>query len=544
MNRALIPRCARIAVLLSVCLAPAALVAQPTIDDVSVSPWLWRWSPVRGIGDLGLPGSRSVEMPRLLDRPSPRIGLSWTAGNPAGLQDDIGGAWTQFLLGSSGASGTFRRPLDPRSANTPALSAGAWRRVNDRIAAVGRVSVELAQSSAGTLTAFVSPYGSSPFIPTDTNGPALRRPTVTIEGGEAIALGRWRLGASAGFHLLENTSTKSAASVIGRSSLAGLTLGISRRVGSTAQVGAQLRLLNGSESVNLFPNPQIIRVYALDGLVGVEPGDYSPGLPAFFRRADRSARAFGLDASGRARAATWSAFARVEHSDEQQVSVVATGAPRDRWNTDGYTIGAAAQRMLRRALLSVRSEFASQRGDAVRTTISGGAYTADASALSMVADVRSANVESRYVWGAVAGLLRQSQTVNDRAARMTADIVAWSPSISAEVGKIVKPRLTVLFGYGVSGFTPIAAIPSPVGRARAYRTLIAPAVELAAAATQTDRVTFAARWWLGAARRRTLTLSVWSESTRARSRPTDPTIPLPMGSRASWGVGARVGAGK
>ncbi len=535
---------AKAALCLGVAVAPATVLAQPTIDDASASPWLWRWSPVRSIGDLGLPGSIGVEAPRLLERPAPRIGLAWTAGNPAGLHDDITGAWTQFLLGSSGVSGTFRRPLDPRSANAPTLSVGAWRRVSDRIAGIGRVSVELAQSTAGTPTAFVSPYGSSPFIPTDTNSPALRRPTVTIEGGEAIALGKWRLGASAGFHLLENTSTQSAAAVIGRASLAGLTLGLSRRVGNTMQVGAQVRLLDGSESVNLFPNPQVIRVYALDGLVGVEPGDYSPGTLAFFRRADRSARSVGLDASGLSRGATWTAFARLEHSDERQVFAIATGVPSDRWATDGYTMGAAAQRRLWRSLLSVRSEFTSQRGDASRTTIAGGAYLADASALAMVADVRSVDGASRYVWGAVAGVWRQSQAVTDRAARMTTDIVAWSPSLSAEVGKVVKPRLTVLVGYGVSGYTPNAGIPSPVGRARSYRTLIAPAMEMAAAATRTDRVTLAARWWLGAARRRTMTLSAWREQTSAREQLADPTIPLPIGSRTSWGLGLRVGAGQ
>lgn len=535
---------ARLALLLCACVATATLRAQPVIEDASTSPWLWRWSPVRGIGQLGIPVARSVEASRLLEQAAPRVGLAWTAGNPAGLHDDIRGSWTQFLTGASGVSGSYRRPLDPVSASTPAVSIGAWRRVGARVAAIGRVSVELTHFSAGSPAAFVSPYGSSPFIPTDTNRPALRRPIVTIEGGEAIALGKWRLGASAGFHLLENTSAHAAASVIGRASLAGLTLGLSRRVGDSTQVGIQARVLDASEAVTLFPNPQTIRVYALDGLVGVEPGDYSSGVPPFFRRADRSARTFGADASGRTRGAAWSAFARFEHSEERQVFAIVTGAPSDRWSTDGYTVGAAAQRAIWRTVVSVRSEYTSQRGAAVRTSTAGGTYAADASAFSLVADVRSAGRDSRWLWGAVASVWRDAQAINDRAARMTTDIVAFSPGISAEVGKVVSPRVTLLVGYGVTGFTPNAGIPSPVGRTRAYRTLIAPVMELAAAATQSDRLSVASRWWLGAERRKSLTVSAWSANTHARVRPSDPNIPLPLGSRQTWGVGVRVGAGK
>jgi hypothetical protein len=544
MNRGQSSGVARLVSVLCVCAAPAVLHAQPAIDDASASSWLWRWSPVRAIGDLALPGARGVEAPRLLDLPAPRVGLAWTTGNPAGLQDDLIDAWTQLLIGTGGVSGSYRRPLDPGSARTVATGIGAWRRVSSRLAAIGRVAVEVPQVAAGSPSAFVSPYGSSPFVPTDTNRPALHRPTVTIEGAEAIALGAWRLGASAGFHLLENTSSRSAAAVIGRASLAGVTLGASRRVGKDAQIGIQLRMQDGSESVTLFPNPQTIRVYALDGLVGVEPRDFSPGVPPFFRRADRSARALGLDAGGRLRGTSWGAYAHAEHGEEVQVFGIVTGAPVDRWITDGLSTGVAIQRRLWKTTVTIRSDVRVQRGDANRTTTTGGAYSADASSFSLVADLRSSEPDDRWPWAVVAGAWRDAQATTDRAARMSTDIVAWSPGLSADVGKVLSSRVTVLIGYGVTGFTPNAGIPSPEGRTRAYRTLIAPAMEMAAAATQSDRLTLSARWWRSSARRRSLTASAWRARTSVRARPTDPDILLPFGSRTSWGVGVRVGAGQ
>lgn len=518
------------------------LVAQSTGTDVGGLPWGWRWSPLQSFGDLGLPRPGSPESPRLLELPAPRVGLAWSAGNPAGLRDDIDSAWTHFVVASGSVSGSYRRPLDPASAATVGTSLTAWRRVGVRLAAVGRVSVERETIDDGTAAAFISPYGSSPFVPADTNRPALRRPIVTIEGGEAIALGRWRIGVAAGFRLLENNSVRSGASVLGRASTAGLTLGASRRLGAHAQVGVHARRLGGSEAVSLVPNPRTVRVYALDGLVSVDPGDFSVGLPPFFRRADRSGNAVGADASGRSLGAIWSAYARWQRLDEQHIFAVATSVPLDRWRTTGYTAGGAAQRVVGGTRTSVRADWSSQRGDADRATTTGGVYTADAGTLTFMADLRSADPIASWIWAGVLALGREAQAVNDRAAQMTTDIVAWTPSVAIEVGRAVSERAALVVGYGVSGFAPNAGIPSPNSRGWAYRTLIAPAMEMAAAAARSDRATVGGRWRVGR-RGREMTLGAWRESTRPLSR-RDPEIPLPRGSRSLWGVVFGMGAGR
>ncbi len=518
------------------------LVAQSTGADVGDAPSGWRWSPLRSFGDLGLPRPGSPESPRLLELPAPRVGLAWSAGNPAGLRDDIDSAWTHFVVASGAVSGSYRRPLDPASAATAGTSLSAWRRVGARLAAVGRVSVERETIDDGTAAAFINPYGSSPFVPADTNRPALRRPIVTIEGGEAIALKRWRIGVAAGFRLLENNSSRSAASLLGRASSAGLTLGVSRRLGAHTQFGAHGRRLVGSESVNLVANPRTVRVYALDGLVSVDPGDFSVGLPPFFRRAERSGNAIGADASGRTFGATWSAYARWQTYDERQLFAVATNAPVDHWRTTGYAAGGAAQRVVRRMLATLRVDWSSQRGDAERATTAGGSYAADASTLALAADLRYANADTPWRWGVTLAVGRDAQAVNDRSARMTTDIAAWAPSVAAEVGRAVSERMTLVAGYGVAGYTPYAGVPSPADRGRAYRTLIAPALEMAAAAARSDRATVGGRWRVGR-RGREMTLGAWRESTRPLSR-RDPEIPLPRGSRSFWGVVFGMGAGR
>ena len=530
--------------------ASGVLVAQSSGADASGSPWDWRWSPLRSFGDLGLPRPGSPESPRLLELPAPRVGLAWSSGNPAGLRDDIDSAWTHFVVASGRVSGSYRRPLDPASAATTGTSLSAWRRVGARLAAVGRVSVERETIGDGTAAAFVNPYGSAPFVPTDTNRPVLRRPIVTIEGGEAIALGRWRIGVAAGFRLLENNSSRSAASLLGRASSAGLTLGVSRRVGDQAQVGVHGRRLAGSESVNLVANPRTVRVYALDGLVSVDPGDFSIGLPPFFRRADRSSNALGADASGSTLGAAWSTYARWQTFDERQLFALSTNAPVDRWRTTGYAVGGAAQRVVWKMLATLRADWSSQRGHAQRVTTAGGSYAADASALALAADFRYGNAAtlakattpanaSPWTWGVTLAVGRDAQAVNDRAARMTTDIAAWTPSVAAEVGRAVSERMTLVAGYGIAGYTPYAGVPSPADRGRAYRTLIAPAMEVAAAAARTDRATIAARWRLGG---RDLSVGGWRERLRPLAKPAF-DIPLPRGTRAAWGVVVGVGVG-
>ncbi|MFI5244361.1 MAG: DUF6850 family outer membrane beta-barrel protein [Gemmatimonadales bacterium] len=513
-------------------IAPAGVSAQNAAVDVSDSPRLWRWTPLWPIADLGMPAPRLPELPRLLELPAPRVGVASIGGNPAGLPDEINSAWTQLVVSTNGVGGSYHRPLDPGSVSSIGTSLAGWRRIGARAAAIGRVAVERDDLSGGSYSALVAPYGSSPFVPADTNRPTLGRTIVTLEGAEGIALGDWRLGIAAGYRAQANSSSQSSASQIGRASSSGLALGAVRALGSGARVGLYGRGLQNSETVDLIANPAIIRVYPLDGYTSPDPADYIAALPPFLRRADRTATSWGADFDGHAFGTAWAAYLERQSLQERQLSdVLASSPPTDHWRASGYAVGGSAQRTVRGWLATVRADWSAQRGDADRAVANTGAYRADASRLALAAEARYASAVSPWTLAAALSLGRDQQKATDDAARMTTDIVAWTPGASAEIARRVSDRLIVSLGYARSQFTPFAGVRSPANRGTAYTLLVAPAIEVAAATASTDQGGVTARWQTGAG---VVSFRLWAASTRPVSRP-DASVPLPSGDRSSWG---------
>ena len=518
-------------------LAPCGVNAQSAIADVSAAPQIWRWSPLRPIGDLGMPAPRLPELPRLLELPARRPGVAGLSVNPARLTDEIDTAWTQVVFSANSLSGAYRRPLDPASVGSLGTSLSGWRRIGARVAAIGRVAVEREALSGGSYSAFTAPYGSSPFVPSDTNRPALTRTIVTLEGAEGVALGAWRLGIAAGYLGHENSSSQSAASQIGRASSAGLTLGAARALGSRASVGLYGRRLQNSESVNLIANPRTIRVYRLDGYLSVEPADFSAAFPVFLRRADRAATAWGANVDAQALGTSWSAHAERQSLEERQISsLLASDPPTDRWRTSGGAVGGGAQRAVRGLLATLRADWTVQRGDAERATAGAGAFRADASRLEVTSELRYASPLSPWSFAAMLSLGRDQQAATDDAARITTDIVALMPGVAGEVARRVSDRLTIALAYGRSQFTPNAGVPSPANRGKAYTLLIAPAVEVAAAVARSDQGGVTARWRTGVG---FVSLRAWTLRTQPIDGSGGPML-LPEGVRSRWGFATSV----
>ncbi|MEP6999329.1 MAG: DUF6850 family outer membrane beta-barrel protein [bacterium] len=484
-----------------------------------------------------MPTSRLAELPRQFELAPARLGVPRITENPAQLPDEIDSAFTQVVFSTNGVTGAYRRPLDPVSVNTIGTSLAGWRRIGGALAAIGRVAVDRDALSDGSYSAFVAPYGSSPFVPADTNRPALGRTIVTLEGGEGVVLGSWRLGIAAGYRGQENSSTQSSASQIGRASSNGVALGAVRAFGSRARVGLYGRRLQSSETVNLIANPQTVRVYALDGYVSAEPADFSVAFPAFLRRADRTATAWGTDVAGRALGTSWSAYLERQSLHERQVSTVLTSnPPTDRWSTSGGALGAAVQRTIRGLSATLRADWRAQKGDADRASTSAGAFRSDASQLALVSELLYASSVSPWNFAATLSLDRDQQSATDDAARITTDIIAWMPGISGEVARRVSDHLTIALGYGRSQFTPSASVPSPVNRGTGYTLLLAPAIEFAAVASHTDQGVVTARWRTRAG---FVSIRAWASSMQPNSR-ADASVLLPTGSRSSLGCAVSV----
>lgn len=522
-------------------IAPVAMRAQGSAVDVSDAPRLWKWTPLSPIADLGMPAPRQPGFPRLLDLPVPPLGVASISSNPARLPDEIDSAWTQLVLSSNGTGGSYHRPLDPGSVSSLSASLAGWRRIGTRGAAIGRVAIERDNVGDGSYSAFAVPYGSSPFVPADTNRPAFGRTTVILEGGEGIALGEWLLGAALGYRGQADNSSHSTASEVGRASSSGLSLGAAREIGSGTHLGLFGRGLQSTETVDLIANPQIVRVYGLDGYTNPDPADFIPSLPPFVRRSDRTATAWGADIDGHGRGTSWLVHAESQSSQERQLSdVLAENPPTDRWRASGYAVGGSVQRALRGWLATIDADWSAQHGDAARAEVTAGSYRADASRLALAADVRYTNETTPWSAAATLSIGREQQRATDNAAAITTDITAWLPSAAVEVARRMDDGLTISLGYGRSQFTPFAGVPSPDNRGAAYSLFVAPAIEVAAATAYADQWSASVRWRNAAG---AFAFRAWTSTLQPTARP-DPTVPLPRGDRSSWGLAMSIEPGR
>lgn len=511
---------------------PRGLRAQGAVAtaESSGASWLLGWSPLCPFGELSMPIPRVSSLPQLTELPSPRLGLSWTSGNPAGLPDEIDPAWTRLSLAGGNVSGTYHTPLDADNVKSFGTSLIGWRRLGSRAAAIGRVVVEH-ESVRGAYGAFATPLASSPFVPADTNRPALARPTVTLEGAEGMTLGSWRLGVSAGYRAAQDNSAHSAAALDGRSTTTGVTAGIARAMTSGWRAGAHGRWLNASESVDLNGNPGDVRIYPLNGYVNVESADYNPLTAPFLRRADRDGSALGLGFAGELLGATVTSFAEGQWMDERQISaVVAEHPPTDHWRTSGLSLGVSAQRYFGTLLARIDGTWRTQRGDGRRAADSTSSFRANANRLWTAGELRYAAGDSSWSGGALFSLERDQQEANDFLAGAATNITAWVPNAAVELSRRLSPSFSISTGVGVAQYTPFATLPQPEGRGAAYDNLIAPAIEIAAATARSAEASLGARF-----RRRhdTMSIRLWRTTTTPVVN-RSPLIPLPAGTSSAW----------
>jgi len=509
---------------------PCKKVAAQSSDGRSDTPWFWQWTPLRSIGTLGTPSPSAPFSPHALDVPAPSIGLGWSGANPAGLADDLDRAWTAWTAGARGLGGSYRAPVDPSSASALSASLAGWRPVSENHRVIGRVRVEQSTIAAGDQAVFIDANPASPFTPTDTNAPAFSRTRVTLEGGDAVRLGSWRMGVTLGYDGVSDHAVQSRAAVTRRATSAGAGLGVARSFGDAAVVGLSWRRVLHTETVDLFADPGTVRIFPLDGYVSVAPDDHSIADAPFYRRVDHTGDAYGLDVSGTLRGTRWTAYAHGEESGETQVVTAGSGTPYTRWNTTGGVVGAAAQRVLGAIAATAAADLEVQRGTAIRQAESATSYTADASRLAFNGDLRWSSASRDVSAAAQIGLERQYQRASDRTARASTDITAWTPSGGVEVVWDATSARSWSAGFTTSRFVPFADLPSPTARGPAYVNLIAPALEMAAAPATSNTVSVGVRW-----HRLSSTVVArlsWSEISVAQ-RAVDATT-LPAGMRSVW----------
>ncbi len=496
------------------------------------------WSPLMPVADLERQLPHAPPFTDMVAGTTPRIGLFWTAGNPAGLVHNTSEAHAELGIGFGREVGEYRRPQDPDDVALTRLSGIAWRRVG-RGAAAGRIVAESRDIGSAPYAALVAPYVSDPLVVTDTTLPAMRRLVARLEGAIAWEQ-RWlSVGLSAGADVWDNRTSEVRFPRLGRASRPGVAAGVGLRLPVLhVRLAGHVRWIGGNETVLLAAQPDGGTVYLLDGYSEPDPRRVvPPGV--LFRRIDRDALALGGGLEGRLLGVQWVMFAQRERRTDEHLSVRDEAPPTDRWRARGSTYGLAAQGtgLRRRLLVTAWVRHTGLTGDATRADLNEAVF------FHADEDVTQGSLELRYVprklpWRVTAAfvVIRERRIRSDFIADVRSEIRSWAPGGRVEVSRRFRST-TVSVGVAASGYMPVAVIPDASAMGPVYRTLVAQELALYALRATSVAATVGAGYRI---RRTTLALVAIAARLSERGREVTNLAFAPTGSRTQWRLSFRV----
>jgi hypothetical protein len=458
--------------------------------------WLEAWSPLSPQGDLPrhLP-SASPATPLLL-LPEPRVGLFWSAGNPAGLAWDVTDSRGDAAAIYASQDGALKRPLDPASSSLTQFTGMGWQPLPARGAGIGRVTFSQDIRDPSSMSDVNEPYPSSPFVITDTTSSALRRTRARLEAAGGWRVGGWGFGVAAGHEALNTTTVAAPLARRNRSVNSAATIGISRSfAGGQAQIGAHAELGGGQETVALMEFAEEGAVAQLEGYREVPVFGFQV---VYGRRVTTEKRTVGLNAAGNLARGKWVLFADGTHYRERPTSQQQDNPATDLWATTGGSGGAAIQFPLggERALLTATGKFTKLSGDAEQVLPSLGGFHADERSIDATAELRMRPTRD---WTGVlsVSLLAEHRERNDSIAKATTSVDGMTPRVQVEVGRFISQRFLISGGYAIANYTANATIPSLSTRGPVYRQLIAPEVDIETTGSRAQSFSVVARYDAG-----------------------------------------------
>ena len=514
-------------------LAPLQVMAQGTAPDA-----LGR-GPLGPIADLARILPVAPALPMLLTAPAPKVGVHWSAGNPAGLAFELNHEWSAFGASHGSESGDFRRPLDAGEVDVSGLSGIGWRRIGSGAVSGG---VEVVRTALGG-NAFANtraPYTSSPHTSADTAGADVRELAVRVEGAGGWRVGAWGFGIAAGYETTDGRTDESFTPKFRRTTLLGATLGVARTFADEVVIlGAHARVNDGSSRLSVQGRGDAIaRVYPLEGYTEPVP-ILLTGNNAFNRRIESTAYAFGASASLRVLGTRWVLWSELTDRTETQTSEVVRGAPEDRWSPSGLAAGLSAQRAFAgdRALVTANVTWTRLSGEARRAAleVEGILFEADEQDVTAMSELRLRSV------GGWEGAARAFVAWEDReridvleGAAMA--LHAWRPGFAVEVGRS-KGSFAFGAGAGASLYTPVGEIPNPTAYGPIYNRILAPELALYGTPAVAYTGTLSAGWTTAGGRR------LWGRLHYTSVSPRDAGVILPhepSGTRTRWTVAVGV----
>lgn len=517
----------------------AAPVGGQTLDGGG-DGWWRRWSPLAPVADLGRPSAPVPVFSLVLLTPTPRIGLAWTAGNPAALARDVAEAHTEFLGSVRGENGLFRRPLDAGRVGGQLLSASGWRPLGASGGVVGGVSVERASFSEGAPADAFEPYGMSPHVFADSSGTDLGHTLARVEGAGGWTLGSWGLGLGFGHQSWDTRTGVTQTPRFQQGSRSGASVGITRDLASGRMtLGAHGRWRSEVQRLSLSTRQAETAAFLFEGY-GEPVIRRLASRQGYARRVEREGGAAGLSAEVSAVGLRWVVLGEASQLDERQFDQLTTNyPPTDDWDARGRAVGIAAEAGTRDSGTHVAASlrWSTVSGDATRAGLEeeGVLFQADESVLDGAVDLR---VDPGDGWkaGAHLSILREDRDRTDRLARIRSSVQAWRPGLALEAGHDVGSRLALGVGAGLAWYTPSGGIPDPSQRGAGYRAWIGPDLSYAATASRTVSGLFTLRWLSPGGQ----AVSLEARYERASLRESSISIPLaPTGTRSAWNMVAR-----
>jgi len=496
-----------------------------------VPEWAARWSPLARTGDLARALPAAPAFPSLLSFPEPRVGLSWTTGNPAAFATELDDERVEFRLGLAGASGDYFRPLDPADVRSGQLSTLGWRRLGERGAVIGGAVFDRTTYGDPAFADVLVPYGSNPFVVLDTIGDATRRTAIRIEGATGWRFGRLGLGLALGWEGQSRRTIESPVPRLDRAATPGAVLGATLELAEGVRLGVHARRREMAEFVQITTISQPSRIFQLEGYEEPIPLDLQPDQ--YERRFERTENALGAGLAFRLLGGTWAVYGQRETTDENQFTRTnERDPPTDRWEAGGWTLGGGAQWSGGAGAwsLTLDGRYTTLDGEASRADLEAVVFTVDESRLRTAADVRL-RLGDAWRLGARAEVGRDAHDRQDLLAQATSDIASWRTGGAIEIARRLGERFAFAIGGRLGSYGPSGTIPDPETRGPEYRRYVGPGLALELTEALTGAGTATLRWQAGTSS------GLWVQGELGTLDPREETAPLlPSGSRRGWRV--------
>jgi hypothetical protein len=495
--------------------------------------WLGGWSPLRPISDAPRGMTRAPLAPGLLDAPAPLAGAFFLAGAPGALARDLGPAadsarFGDLRLSMAGASGDYRRPLDPGAAAVIGANGQGWARVGTRGVAIGRFVIDRESLDPSSNTGRIVPYASTPFLATDSVTPPMERTRARLEGALGWDVIGFGIGIAAGLEVREHTTVDFPLRRAGRSAQPSWSVGAERALPwLDARLGAYARATEPVETNILNPRPEPTVYFPVRGFD--EPISVPISAVNLFTREQRRAHASGLTAAFTLAGTTITATHEQGELAEDGVLAVQVQPQANRWRTTGSETRVQAQRALgqRWQLLLVAVEE-SHDGAAERIDLEGTAYVSSHARRAVELDLRGRYDHWRVAF--LAGGATSARRATDFAAELFIDLDGAQTFGAVELARDFRWGA---LSTGVSGASSAASgsLPAVEELQPVNQRLLAPMLAYEVAETRAT-----AAWLTAAYRLPGVTLLGGVRAERSAPAREVPELRQPTGTRSGWSV--------